>query len=223
MARILLIEQALGPAIPIGSHSQASEMNDCRITEAERRGIGENDDLFLIGPIQKADVLNANHRIYGMSVLRPADEKYWQRYGRGSMNAGGELGHPEGPDLDINQLSHCLMDSWWQGTELMGKLKVLHNRPGQEIRALVLRDGYHPGISSRGMGSLRRSPEGYHIVQEDLEIVCYDLVATPSTPGAYMKPVSGTMFESASLPDLTDTASTMEKVIGLTKFFRTIR
>ena len=105
-----------------------------------------------------------------------------------------ELNHPESSLIDLDRVSHIITDIWWDGPILMGKLKLLTS-PGFHERGIVstkgdmaanyLRQGVTLGISSRGVGSLKKVGE-QNEVQGDFELICFDLVSSPSTPGAYL-------------------------------------
>ena len=105
-----------------------------------------------------------------------------------------ELNHPESSLIDLDRVSHIITDIWWDGPVLLGKLKLLTS-PGFHERGVVstkgdlaanyLRQGVTLGISSRGVGSLKKVGE-QNEVQDDFELICFDLVSSPSTPGAYL-------------------------------------
>jgi hypothetical protein len=105
-----------------------------------------------------------------------------------------ELNHPESSLIDLDRVSHIITDVWWDGIILMGKLKLLTS-PGFHERGIVstkgdqaanlLRQGVTLGISSRGVGSLKKVGDRNE-VQDDFELICFDLVSSPSTPGAYL-------------------------------------
>jgi hypothetical protein len=105
-----------------------------------------------------------------------------------------ELNHPESSLIDLDRVSHMITDVWWDGHILMGKLKLLTS-PGFHERGIIsckgdtaanyLRQGVTLGISSRGVGSLAKKGE-QNEVQDDFELICFDLVSSPSTPGAYL-------------------------------------
>jgi hypothetical protein len=105
-----------------------------------------------------------------------------------------ELNHPESSLIDLDRASHIITDIWWDGPVLLGKLRLLTS-PGfhergicstkGDIAANYLRQGVTLGISSRGVGSLKKVGERNE-VQDDFELICFDLVSSPSTPGAYL-------------------------------------
>ena len=101
----------------------------------------------------------------------------------------GELDHPESSVVNLSNVSHNVVDLWWDGNDLMGKIEILAT-PSGNIAKELLRAGIRLGISSRGMGSVKNLGEGKVEVQDDFEIVCWDLVSNPSTQGAFMSPLN---------------------------------
>ena len=105
-----------------------------------------------------------------------------------------ELNHPESSLIDLDRVSHLITETWWEGNVLMGKIKLLTS-PGFHERGIVtskgdvaanlMRQGVTMGVSSRGVGSLVKKGE-QNEVQDDFELICFDLVSSPSTPGAYL-------------------------------------
>ena len=105
-----------------------------------------------------------------------------------------ELNHPESSLIDLDRVSHLITEMWWEGDTLMGKIKLLTSPgfhqtgvvscPGDQA-ANLMRQGVTMGVSSRGVGSLAKKGERNE-VQEDFELICFDLVSSPSTPGAYL-------------------------------------
>jgi hypothetical protein len=97
----------------------------------------------------------------------------------------GELDHPDDSVINLKNASHLVTDVWWDGNSVMGKVKVLDTPSGQVLRSLV-DSGVSLGISSRGLGSVSEGANGTVTVQEDFQLICFDFVSEPSTPGAYM-------------------------------------
>lgn len=149
-------------------------------------------DLVLYAVLQKYDTPNKNGRIYPEAILKRENEKYQAVIQKGS--ALNELNHPSSSLIDLDRVSHSILETWWDGRMLMGKIK-LFTSPGWkkmgivstkgDQAAMLLMNGATLGISSRGVGSLKQV-KGENIVQEDFELVCFDLVSSPSTPGAYI-------------------------------------
>jgi hypothetical protein len=116
-------------------------------------------------------------------------------------------------DIDINCISHRMVDLWFEGKNVMGKIEVLHNRPGEDLRNLVLKDGMKPGISSRAVGSIHEDVNGNTIVENDLNIICWDIVVTPSTPSAFMSQQRGGMRESGKSIKVESGGSKIKKLL----------
>jgi hypothetical protein len=142
--------------------------------------------------LQKYGVPNRNGRIYPEKILRREAEKYKEMINKGMSIS--ELNHPESSLIDLDRVAHLITDVWWEDNVLMGKIKLL-TTPGFHERGIVsskgdiaanmMRQGVTMGISSRGVGSLVKKGE-QNEVQDDFEIICFDLVSSPSTPGAYL-------------------------------------
>ena len=98
--------------------------------------------------------------------------------------ACGELDHPEDSVVNLKNASHMVTSLWWEGKDLMGKIKVLSTPSGKILESLI-NDGVKLGISSRGLGSVRES-QGKTLVEDDFQLICFDIVSEPSTQGAYM-------------------------------------
>lgn len=166
--------------------------NDNKKIISEMKNLDFSEDLILYAVLQKYDTPNKNGRIYPESILKRENEKYQQLIKNGS--ALNELNHPSSSLLDLDRISHSILETWWDGKILMGKIK-LFTTPGWkkmgivsskgDQAAMLLMNGATLGISSRGVGSLKNI-KGQNIVQEDFELVCFDLVSSPSTPGAYV-------------------------------------
>ena len=142
--------------------------------------------------LQKYDTPNRNGRLYPERILKREAENYKKMIKKGT--ALSELNHPESSLIDLDRVSHAITDVWWEGNVLMGKIKLLTS-PGYHERGICstkgdlaanyLRQGVTLGISSRGVGSLKKIGE-QNEVQDDFELICFDLVSSPSTPGAYL-------------------------------------
>jgi len=142
--------------------------------------------------LQKYDTPNRNGRFYPEKILRRESEKYKKIISKGLSTS--ELNHPESSLIDLDRVAHIITDIWWDKNILMGKLKLLTS-PGFHERGIVstkgdiaanlMRQGVTMGVSSRGVGSLKKVGERNE-VQDDFELICFDLVSSPSTPGAYL-------------------------------------
>ena len=178
----ILIEYDAGHVSPDDNKKIISEMKDMDFSQ----------DLILYAVLQKYDTPNKNGRIYPEVILKRENEKYQSLIKKGG--ALNELNHPSSSLIDLDRVSHSILETWWDGKMLMGKIK-LFTSPGWrkmgivstkgDQAAMLIMNGATLGISSRGVGSLK-SIKGQNIVQEDFELVCFDLVSSPSTPGAYV-------------------------------------
>ena len=151
------------------------------LTEDEKRFVAEGGTI-LTGIMQKADTQNGNGRIYPMEVLRREVNNYSKLVKE--RRALGELDHPDDSVITLARASHMVTQIWMEGKDVMGKIKVLDTPSGKVLQELV-RANVNVGISSRGMGSVRESA-GQTIVEDDFQLICFDMVSDPSTPGAYM-------------------------------------
>lgn len=141
---------------------------------------------------QKFGIENANGRIYPESILRKQVEAYQKLID--DRLSYGELNHPETSTIDGDRISHIITELHWEKSTLVGELELYLSRPfiengsiftrGDQTANLLL-NGYKIGVSSRGIGSVSQSM-GKTVVNDDYEIVCWDVVTTPSTPNAYM-------------------------------------
>lgn len=140
--------------------------------------------LIVSGVMQRGDAFNQNQRKYPIGILQREAKKYKNTF-VSERRALGELDHPESSVVNLANVSHNVIDLWWDGNDLMGKIEILPT-PSGNIAKELLRAGIRLGISSRGMGSVRNLGEGKVEVLDDFEIVCWDLVSNPSTQGAFM-------------------------------------
>jgi hypothetical protein len=147
-------------------------------------GKDSNDGRMRVrGKLQEADTKNGNNRVYPLETLR----KQVDQYVKGpiaSKTSTGELDHPESSIINLSNVSHLIHKIWWEGNNVMGELIIL-NTPSGKIAQEIITAGIPLGISSRGMGSVRQIGETVE-VQDDFELLCWDLVSVPSTPNAYM-------------------------------------
>jgi hypothetical protein len=142
--------------------------------------------VSLRGIIQKAETKNQNGRIYPSAVLRREMENYTKAIRE--RRAVGELDHPERSTVNLSEVSHVITEAYWDGNNVMGVMEVLPTPKGKILESL-LEAGVTIGISSRGAGSTdkRRTNEGdVDMVNDDYQLICYDIVSEPSTPGAYL-------------------------------------
>jgi len=132
--------------------------------------------------LQKANTQNANGRIYPKKVLNRETNKYAEKVKL--RMAMGELDHPDSPIVELKNVSHLITDIYMEGDEVRGNLEILNTPPGQILKSLI-QQGVKIGVSSRGIGSLQNEG-GKNIVQDDFELIAFDAVSSPSTPGAFL-------------------------------------
>jgi hypothetical protein len=151
------------------------------------------EPLIVYVVLQKYGILNRNGRIYPESILKSQDKLYQQAIRE--RRAVGELDHPESSVIAGDRISHNITETWWENHTLMGKMEILMtpgfinygivSTKGDEV-ANLLRNRIKIGVSSRGVGSLKEGKNGEQIVQDDFEIICWDVVTAPSTPDAWI-------------------------------------
>lgn len=145
--------------------------------------------LYIKGVFLQAEQVNRNGRIYRMPVMEREVKRYIEHY----VNKGralGELGHPDGPTVNLDRVSHKITELYRDGNNFVGKAQIL-STPTGKIAESLLNEGVTLGVSSRGIGSLRETREGYKEVGEDFMLAtAADIVADPSAPDAF---VSGVM------------------------------
>ena len=169
--------------------------NEVRNSDVIKESYGQlehSKPFVFYATLQKYGVPNRNGRVYPEKILKREAEKYQEIMKRGMSIS--ELNHPESSLIDLDRVAHLITDMWWEGNVLMGKVKLLTS-PGFHERGIVtskgdvaanlMRQGVTMGVSSRGVGSLVKQGE-QNEVQEDFELICFDLVSSPSTPGAYL-------------------------------------
>jgi hypothetical protein len=151
------------------------------ITESKRLG----NKLILEGVIQRANAKNQNGRVYPKNILIREIQNYIDGPVK-ERRAFGELDHPESQIVNLKNVSHNITDIWWNGDDVFGRIEILDTPSGQIAKAII-EAGCSLGISSRAMGSVETLTEGTVEVQDDLSMVCWDLVSEPSTQGAFME------------------------------------
>lgn len=148
---------------------------------------------FIVDAVfQKYGIKNANGRIYPEAILKKQVEIYQQRIKE--KRALGECNHPSDSTVDLGRISHNIIELHWEGRTLVGKLELnvtqgfvkhgIASSYGDTIANLLL-NGYKIGVSSRGVGSVEQKL-GQYIVGDDFELICWDIVESPSTPNAYI-------------------------------------
>ena len=142
--------------------------------------------LYIKGPFLQAEKVNRNGRMYPMGIMEREVERYSKDYVQ-KGRALGELGHPDGPTVNLDRVSHKITELYRDGNNFIGKAQIL-STPMGKIAESLLKDGVTLGVSSRGIGSLRETKNGYKEVGEDFMLAtAADIVADPSAPDAFVQ------------------------------------
>jgi hypothetical protein len=186
----VLIEHDAGFISPDEPRNQPF-INEMKKLESGKLAIMEPLIVYVV--LQKYNILNRNGRIYPEAILKKQNELYQQAIRE--RRAVGELDHPESSVIAGDRISHNITETWWENHTLMGKMEILMtpgfinygivSTKGDEV-ANLLRNRIKIGVSSRGVGSLKEGKDGEQIVQDDFEIICWDVVTAPSTPDAWI-------------------------------------
>lgn len=166
--------------------------------------------ILMKGILQKADTLNQNGRIYPITVLEREVRNY-QKFII-ENRAVGELDHPDSSVVNLKNVSHIIREAYIENGTVLGTIEVLHKTPSGAILAGLVESGVKLGISSRGVGSTRKQGE-YYVVQDDFQLICWDMVSEPSTPGAFMIP-EGKIIEEAELKRVFNRTDRIDRVLN---------
>lgn len=153
------------------------------LTEAEKVDIQQNGAVYLTGVAQRADAKNGNQRVYPFHTLQREVQNYKKIITEN--RAYGELDHPDETVVNLRNASHRVVDIWWEGKDVYVKLKVHTNTDTGRNLAGHIKDGGAIGLSSRGLGSVH-DVGGTLLVEDDFQLICFDVVSEPSTGGAFM-------------------------------------
>lgn len=152
------------------------------ITEATENG---KKNLYITGPFLVYDKPNKNNRLYTKDTLSKEVGRYNEEFVK-TNRALGELGHPDTPSINLERVSHKIVSLEDNGESFIGKAMILETPYGQIVKNFI-DSGVNLGVSSRGMGSLVQTKEGYNLVQDDFKLAtAADIVADPSAPGAFV-------------------------------------
>jgi len=154
------------------------------LTEAEKRKVIDEGTVYLVGVCQRAGTKNGNGRIYRKQTLQREIENYQKSISE--RRSLGELDHPDDSVINLKNASHLVAKMWWDGENVMGKIEVLNTPSGKILKDLI-KSNVKLGISSRGLGSVKEE-QGHIMVEDDFQLICFDIVSEPSTPGAYVTP-----------------------------------
>jgi hypothetical protein len=149
-------------------------------------GKGANKKLYIEGVFLQGNIKNRNGRMYPMETLSREVNRYNETFVQ-KGRALGELGHPDGPTVNLDRVSHKIVSLTAEGNNFRGKAQIL-NTPMGKIASSLLDEGVMLGVSSRGVGSLRTTNEGHKVVGEDFMLAtAADIVADPSAPDAFVQ------------------------------------
>lgn len=165
--------------------------------------------VVMRGILQKADTLNQNGRIYPLSVL----EREVRNYQKFIMEnrALGELDHPDSSVVNLKNVSHVIKEAHLDKGVVYGTVELLDTPSGKILQSLV-ESGVKLGISSRGVGSTKKQGD-YHVVQDDFQLICWDYVSEPSTPGAFMLP-EGKQINPNELKSIFNRSDRIDRVLN---------
>lgn len=154
--------------------------------ETGKRKLETDQDgaLIVTGILQRADAINQNGRVYPYAILHRAIMQDYTKLIR-ENRAFGQVDHIDSAQVETEKVSHMITDIWFQDKTVYGKVKIFPTIPYGQNLIIIIKHGGVPGISSRSLGSVKHE-NGVDVVQEDLEIVCWDFVTQPSTHGAFM-------------------------------------
>ena len=163
-----------------------TEINESVEFVAEEKNDGTKD-YFIKGIFMQGNKKNRNGRMYPMEVLDREVERYNSEYIQ-KNRAYGELGHPSGPTINLDRVSHMIKELYRDGDNYVGKAKIMKETPMGNIVKNLMDEGASLGVSSRGMGSLKQDKSGVAQVQSDFYLAtAADIVADPSAPDAFVE------------------------------------
>lgn len=151
-------------------------------SEGKQISLPGKEKLMMKGVLQKADTLNQNGRIYPKPILEREVRNY-QKF-INENRALGEIDHPDSSVVELKRVSHVIREAHLEGNTVIGTVEILPTPSGDILKKLV-ESGIKLGISSRGVGSTKKDGD-YYVVQDDFQLICWDFVSEPSTPGAFM-------------------------------------
>jgi len=145
---------------------------------------GKNKQQYIKGIFMQSDIQNQNGRVYPYSVLQKEVKNYNNKFVKESR-ALGELGHPAGPTINLDRVSHIITELYEDGKNFIGKAKIMDTPNGKIVKNLI-ESGVRLGVSSRGLGSVKANKSGVNEVQKDFVLSTVDIVSDPSAPEAFV-------------------------------------
>ena len=159
-----------------------SEYNEAKaLVESKENG---KKDYFIEGVFMQADIKNRNGRVYPKEIMDKEVKRYIKEFVN-EQRAFGELGHPEGPTINLDKVSHMITELNEDGTNWVGKAKILSTPNGEIVKNLI-DDGAKLGVSSRGLGSLEQKSDAQYVKSDFQLATAGDIVADPSAPDAFV-------------------------------------
>ena len=147
-------------------------------------GTGDNKKLYIEGVFLQSELKNRNGRVYPFQVLEREVGRYNEEYVK-TKRALGELGHPDGPTVNLDRVSHRITELRAEGNNFMGKAQIL-DTPMGKIAQSLLGEGVQLGVSSRGMGSIDKREDTAYVMDDFMLATAADIVADPSAPDAFV-------------------------------------
>lgn len=178
--------------------------------EMIKESIEKTGKILMKGILQKADTLNQNGRIYPMAVLEREVRNY-QKFII-ENRALGELDHPDSSVVNLKNSSHMVREAYIEKGTVYGTVEILDKTPSGAILKGLIESGVKLGISSRGVGSTRKQGD-YYVVQDDFQLICWDFVSEPSTPGAFMLP-EGRQIDERELRKVFSKSDRIDRVLN---------
>jgi hypothetical protein len=179
---------------------------DKKVLEEQKRAGGP---MLMKGILQKSETVNQNGRIYPKVILEREIRNY-QKFIK-ENRALGELDHPDSSVVELKNASHMVREAYMEGNVVYGTVEILNTPSGQILQSLV-ESGVTLGISSRGVGST--VPQGqYQMVQDDFQLICWDFVSEPSTPGAFMMR-EGREFTRKQLNEIFNKSDRIDRIFN---------
>lgn len=193
----------------------ASFKYDKPVDKEGKPRISERGNILVRGVIQRADALNQNGRIYPRFILEREVQNYMSKVK--DRSATGELDHADSPVVNFQNTSHVITEIWWEGNDLCGEIEVLEAlTQGKNLKGLI-ENGIKIGISSRALGTVTKQGS-VDMVQDDLMLVCWDIVSEPSTHGAFLS--ESKSYTEAELRQIFNKTDRLDRIANEVLAFR---